>query len=140
MQNRNSLRLIAAAIVALLVAYLRMTGYLPESGQEASYEDQAEAESEYEAPSEVHTAEGNGQQQSSLLIRDGFCRTTYEVFVMDSSRAACLSGTGSAERPTRSSSTPSVTVTETGSAICRDFSQGWIISMTATLQGVRISG
>ena len=81
MQNRNSLRLIAAAIVALLVAYLRMTGYLPESGQEASYEDQAEAESEYEAPSEVHTAEGNGQQQSSLLIRDGFCRTTYEVFV-----------------------------------------------------------
>ena len=48
MQNRNSLRLIAAAIVALLVAYLRMTGYLPESGQEASYEDQAEAESEYE--------------------------------------------------------------------------------------------
>ena len=108
MQNRNSLRLIAAAIVALLVAYLRMTGYLPESGQEASYEDQAEAESEYEAPSEVHTAEGNGQR--------------------------------SAERPTRSSSTPSVTVTETGSAICRDFSQGWIISMTATLQGVRISG
>ena len=62
--------MIAAAIVALLVAYLRMTGYLPESGQEASYEDQAEAESEYEAPSEVHTAEGNGQQQSFVY---SFC-------------------------------------------------------------------
>ena len=109
MQNRNSLRLIAAAIVALLVAYLRMTGYLPESGQEAAYEDQTEAESEYEtaseihsaeesdnetasevhtaeesdneAASEVHTADENEQVQGSALIRDEFCRTTYEVFV-----------------------------------------------------------
>ena len=95
MQNRNSLRLIAAAIVALLVAYLRMTGYLPESGQGTSYEDQTEAdseyepasevhsaeESEYESASEVHSAEENEQEQSSAQTRDGFCRTTYEVFV-----------------------------------------------------------
>ena len=109
MQNRNNLRLIAAAIVALLVAYLRMTGYLPESGQETVYEDQTEADSEYEAASEVQTAEGNDneaasevhsaeesdneaasevhtadeneQVQGSALIRDEFCRTTYEVFV-----------------------------------------------------------
>ena len=115
MQNRNILRWIAAAIITLLAAYLRMTGYLPESGQQAAYEDHAAEESEYgagpenqaeagsgyegygqgpenqaEAGSghegygqgpENQTAEGNEQNQSGGLIRDGFCRTTYEVFV-----------------------------------------------------------
>ena len=53
-ESNNILRWAAAFIVAVLIAYLRVTGYLPESAQEA---------------------------ESSLLIRDGFCRTTYEVFV-----------------------------------------------------------
>ena len=98
MQNRNILRWIAAAIITLLAAYLRMTGYLPESGQQAAYEDQAAEESEYESGPENQaeagsghegygqgpenqTAEENEQNQSGGLIRDGFCRTTYEVFV-----------------------------------------------------------
>ena len=59
MQSRNILRWISAAIIALLAAYLRMTGYLPGSGQEAAYEDQAAEESEYDAGSELHNeAEG----------------------------------------------------------------------------------
>ena len=49
MQNRNILRWIAAAIITLLAAYLRMTGYLPESGQQTAYENQEAEESEYEA-------------------------------------------------------------------------------------------
>ena len=98
MQNRNILRWIAAAIITLLAAYLRMTGYLPESGQQTAYENQAAEESEYEAGPENqaeagsgyegygegpenHTAEGNEQNQNGVLTRDGFCRTTYEVFV-----------------------------------------------------------
>ena len=115
MQNRNISRWIAAAIITLLAAYLRMTGYLPESGQQTAYENQAAEESEYEAGPENqaeagsgyegygqgpenqaeagsgfegygsgpenHTAEGNEQNQSGGLTRDGFCRTTYEVFV-----------------------------------------------------------
>ena len=54
-KEKNSiLRWAAAVVVTVLIAYLRVTGYLPESTQDAG---------------------------SSLLIRDGFCRTTYEVFV-----------------------------------------------------------
>ena len=49
MQNRNILRWIAAAIITLLAAYLQMTGYLPESGQQTAYENQAAEESEYGA-------------------------------------------------------------------------------------------
>ena len=109
MQSRNILRWISAAIIALLAAYLRMTGYLPGSGQEAAYEDQAAEESEYDAGSELHneaegendgasgnqapaeneysavpelhTEEEEEQEPGSVLIREGFCRTTYEVFV-----------------------------------------------------------
>ena len=109
MQSRNILRWISAAIIALLAAYLRMTGYLPGSGQEAAYEDQAAEESEYDAGSELHneaegeneaapgdqapaeneysavpelhTEEEEEQEPGSVLTRDGFCRTTYEVFV-----------------------------------------------------------
>ena len=101
MQNRNILRWLAAAVIALLVAYLRVTGYLPESEPEAANEAQTVAESE--------------------------------------SAVALEAQTTSAGRPTRSSSTLSATVTATGSAICRDLSQSWIISMTVTLQGVKIS-
>ena len=98
MQNRNIFRWIAAAIITLLAAYLRLTGYLPENWQEAAYEDQTAEESEYgtasedqsaeesehdeyEAGPEPHTAEQGEQVQGGALTRDGFCRTTYEVFV-----------------------------------------------------------
>ena len=67
MQNRDIFRWLAAAILALLVAYLRVTGYLPESTQGAVNEDQ--------------TAAGNEQEHNSTLTRNEFCRTTYEVFV-----------------------------------------------------------
>ncbi len=81
MQNGNRLRWFVTVIVALLVAYLRLTGYLPQSGQDAAYEDQTAEESDNETASEVHTEEENEQEQSFALIRDEFCRTTYEVFV-----------------------------------------------------------
>ena len=67
MQKRNIFRWIAAVAVALLVTYLRAAGYLPEIAQETAHEEQTAAES--------------GQQESSILTRDGFCRSTYEVFV-----------------------------------------------------------
>ena len=67
MQKRNLFRWIAAVAIALLVSYLRAAGYLPEITQQAANEAHSAAESE--------------QQESSVLTRDGFCRTTYEVFV-----------------------------------------------------------
>ena len=107
MQNRNILRWLAAAVIALLVAYLRVTGYLPDSGPEAANEAQTVAVNEYEtadlqtsvesesavaleaqttAENEQEAAENqtsteNTQAQISSLTRDDFCRTTYEVFV-----------------------------------------------------------
>ena len=54
MQNRNIFRWLAAAIIALLVAYLRVTGYLPDSEPEAANEIQTAAESEaVETPESV---------------------------------------------------------------------------------------
>ena len=67
MQIRNFYKWITAVVFALLVTYLRAAGYLPEIAQEAVNEEQTAAEEE--------------QQGSSVLARDGFCRTTYEVFV-----------------------------------------------------------
>ena len=107
MQNSNIFRWLAAAVIALLVAYLRVTGYLPDSGPEAANEAQTVAESE-SAVADVQTSEEsesvvaleaqttaeneqeaaenqtpaeNIQPQHSTLTRDDFCRTTYEVFV-----------------------------------------------------------
>ena len=107
MQNSNIFRWLAAAVIALLVAYLRVTGYLPDSGPEAANEAQTVAESE-SAVADVQTSEEsesvvaleaqttaeneqeadenptpaeNIQVQTSSLTRDEFCRTTYEVFV-----------------------------------------------------------
>ena len=88
MQNRNIFRWIAAVIITLLAAYLRLTGYLPENWQEAAYEDQTAQESEYgtapedqsaeesehdeyEAGSEPHTAEQGEQVQGGAQTRDG---------------------------------------------------------------------
>ena len=94
MQNRNILRWLAAAVIALLVAYLRVTGYLPESEPEAANEAQTVAESESAVALEAQTTAENEQEaaenqtpaedmqaQTSSLTRDEFCRTTYEVFV-----------------------------------------------------------
>ena len=67
MQRRSIFRWIAAVAIALLVSYLRAAGYLPEIAQEAA--------------DEAHTVAESGQQESNVLTRDGFCRTTYEVFV-----------------------------------------------------------
>ena len=107
MQNSNIFRWLAAAVIAFLVAYLRVTGYLPDSGPEAANEAQTVAESE-SAVADVQTSEEsesvvaleaqttaeneqeaaenqtpaeNIQPQHSTLTRDDFCRTTYEVFV-----------------------------------------------------------
>ena len=107
MQNSNIFRWLAAAVIALLVAYLRVTGYLSDSGPEAANEAQTVAESE-SAVADVQTSEEsesvvaleaqttaeneqeaaenqtpaeNIQPQHSTLTRDDFCRTTYEVFV-----------------------------------------------------------
>ena len=107
MQNSNIFRWLAAAVIALLVAYLRVTGYLPDSGPEAANEAQTVAESE-SAVADVQTSEESEsvvaleaqttaeneqeaaenqtpaedmQAQTSSLTRDEFCRTTYEVFV-----------------------------------------------------------
>ena len=65
-EKNNLLRWAAAVIVTVLIAYLRVTGYLPESTQEAE-----------SGPA----AENTLGAESSLLTREGFCRTTYEVFV-----------------------------------------------------------
>ena len=65
-ESNNILRWAAAFIVAVLIAYLRVTGYLPESAQEAE---------------SGSVAESGPEAESSLLTREGFCRTTYEVFV-----------------------------------------------------------
>ena len=107
MQNSNIFRWLVAAVIALLVAYLRVTGYLPDSGPEAANEAQTVAVHEYEtadlqtsvesesavaleaqttAENEQEAAENqtsteNTQAQISSLTRDDFCRTTYEVFV-----------------------------------------------------------
>ena len=107
MQNSNIFRWLVAAVIALLVAYLRVTGYLPDSGPEAANEAQTVAVNEYEtadlqtsvesesavaleaqttAENEQEAAENqtsteNTQAQISSLTRDDFCRTTYEVFV-----------------------------------------------------------
>ena len=56
MQNSNIFRWLAAAVIALLVAYLRVTGYLPDSGPEAANEAQTVAESE-SAVADVQTSE-----------------------------------------------------------------------------------
>ena len=54
MQNSNIFRWLAAAVIALLVAYLRVTGYLPDSEPEAANEIQTAAESEaVETPESV---------------------------------------------------------------------------------------
>ena len=107
MQNSNIFRWLVAAVIALLVAYLRVTGYLPDSGPEAANEAQTVAVHEYEtadlqtsvesesavaleaqttAENEQEAAENQTpaedmQAQTSSLTRDDFCRTTYEVFV-----------------------------------------------------------
>ena len=86
MQRRRLFRWIAAAAIALLVSYLRAAGYLPGSMQETAIEDQtetnlAEAENEQNADAEAHTDAESEQQESNILSRDEFCRTTYEVLV-----------------------------------------------------------
>ena len=87
MQIRNIFRWLVAAVIALLVAYLRVTGYLPDSEPEAANEIQTAAESEAveasenEAAPDAQNPAENIQEQSSVLTRDEFCRTTYEVFV-----------------------------------------------------------
>ena len=96
MQNRNIFRWLAAAVIALLVAYLRVTGYLPDSEPEAATEYQTTVEDAQEAPEApaaqlpaedgqeaagIQTPAENIQAQSTALTRDEFCRTTYEVFV-----------------------------------------------------------
>ena len=81
MQKRSIFQWIAAVVVALLVSYLRAAGYLPEIAQEAANEEQTAEGNEQEVDAEVHIAAESGQQESSVLTRDGFCRTTYEVFV-----------------------------------------------------------
>ena len=86
MQRRSLFRWIAAAAIALLVSYLRAAGYLPGSMQETAIEDQtetnlAEAENEQNADAEAHTDAESEQQESNILSRDEFCRTTYEVLV-----------------------------------------------------------
>ena len=95
-QNKGILRWIAAVAIALLVSYLRANGYLPESPQEVPQEEQIAAENTQEttaaddqtaadnAPEASHeeqTAAETEQEQSSVLSRENFCRTTYEVFV-----------------------------------------------------------
>ena len=102
-KEKNSiLRWAAAVIVAVLIAYLRVTGYLPESAQEAEGGHAAEsaqetesgpaAESAQESESELAAESAQGAEsgpasesgpaaESSFLTPDGFCRTTYEVFV-----------------------------------------------------------
>ena len=95
-QNNSILRWIAAVAIALLVSYLRANGYLPESPQEAhqeeqiaaentqetaAAEDQTAADNTQEASQEEQTTLETEQEQTSALIRDSFCRTTYEVFV-----------------------------------------------------------
>ena len=60
----------AAVIVAVLITYLRVTGYLPESGPETESTQETESS---------HTAEIDQVGESSLLTRDGFCRTTYAL-------------------------------------------------------------
>ena len=81
MQNRNIFRWIAAVIITVLVSYLRVTGCLPESSQETAHEDQIAVESEQDAVHEVQPAAENDQEENDASVRDGFCRTTYEVFV-----------------------------------------------------------
>ena len=81
MQNRNIFRWIAAVLIAVLISYLRVTGYLPESTQETVHEGQPAAESEQETVAENETSAENEQDENSALARDEFCRTTYEVFV-----------------------------------------------------------
>ncbi len=103
MKNKDSennpktsiLRWIAAVAIALLVSYLKANGYLPENSQEASQEEQTVAENTQEtsqeeqtvaentqeAPQEDQTTLETEQEQSSVLSRESFCRTTYEVFV-----------------------------------------------------------
>ena len=95
-QNNSIFRWIAAVAIALLISYLRANGYLPESPQEAPHEEQIAAENTQETATAVdqtaadntqevsheeQTAAETEQEQSSALIRDSFCRTTYEVFV-----------------------------------------------------------
>ena len=63
---------------------MRLTGYLPEIGQEAAQEDHNAANaanSEQEAAAETYPIAESEHEQSSAPARDGFCRTTYEVFV-----------------------------------------------------------
>ena len=71
MKKSNTFKWIAAVVLALLVSYLRVTGYLPESEHETANENQTAGQ----------TAAGSEHEGSSALTRDGFCRTTYEVFV-----------------------------------------------------------
>ena len=95
-QNNSIFRWIAAVAIALLISYLRANGYLPESPQEVPQEEQIAAENTQEttaaddqtaadnAPEASHeeqTAAETEQEQSSVLSRENFCRTTYEVFV-----------------------------------------------------------
>ena len=95
-QTNSILRWIAAVAIALLVSYLRANGYLPESPQEAhqeeqiaaentqetaAAEDQTAADNTQEASQEEQTTLETEQEQTSALISDSFCRTTYEVFV-----------------------------------------------------------
>ena len=71
MKKSNTFKWIAAVVLALLVSYLRVTGYLPESEHETANENQTAGQ----------TAAGSEHEGSSALTRDGFCRKTYEVFV-----------------------------------------------------------
>ena len=71
MKKSNTFKWIAAVVLALLLSYLRVTGYLPESEHETANENQTAGQ----------TAAGSEHEGSSALTRDGFCRTTYEVFV-----------------------------------------------------------
>ena len=67
MKKSNTFKWIAAVVLALLVSYLRVTGYLPESEHETANENQTAGQ----------TAAGSEHEGSSALTRDGFCRTTY---------------------------------------------------------------
>ena len=70
MQNRNIFRWIAAVIITVLVSYLRVTGYLPESTQETAHEGQPAAESEQETVAENETSAENEQDENSNKKND----------------------------------------------------------------------
>ena len=81
-EKNNILRWAAAIAAALLIAYLRTTGILPENTQGNAVSENASIETVADGAAGENSVSGELQEAgSSLLTRDEFCRTTYEVFV-----------------------------------------------------------